>query len=278
MPRELKDTVAALDRGLALLHCFSETQRVLSSTELAHLTGIPRPSVIRLAATLVAHRWLQTEPGGGRYMLGPGAVTLARAFLAGLDVRTVARGPMQQLADRYGASVYLALRDGLELIIVEVCRARSAMLAARLDVGSRVPLPNSALGRAYLGAVDAATRAHLIESLRLARGTDWVALESGLDAALAERERHGWCLSLGDFHRDINSIAVAMVGPRGEVYALTCGGPAFAVTEARLRDVMGPALRELTREVAAAIGGRACVPDATADLVGTGDASIGAAA
>ena len=255
-----RDTVSALDRGLALMQCFSDTRRVLGPTELARLTGIPRPSVIRLAATLVAHRWLQTEPDGERYMLGAGVVALAQVFLAGLDLRAVARGPMQQLADRFGASVYLALRDGLEMVLVEACRARSAMLTARLDVGSRAPLPNSALGRACLAAADPATRAQLVESLRLARGSDWPALEAGLAAALAEHARHGWCTSLGAFHRDINSVAVALVGPRGEVHVFNCGGPAFALPESRLRGEVAPALLQMAGEIAAAVGGRVARP------------------
>ena len=256
-------TVSALDRGLALLQCFSPEQRLLGPSELARLTGIPRPSVTRLAATLVAHRWLQPEPGGERYMLGAGVVSLAQVFLSGLDVRAAARGPMQALAERTGGAVYLAVRDGLEMVLVEACRARSTMLTARLDVGSRVPLPNSALGRAYLGAlgdVDMPTRTQLVDSLRLARGSDWQALEPGLQAALAEHARSGLCLSLGEFHREINSVSAALVGPRGEVMAFNCGGPAFAFDESRLRGEVGGAMLAMVRAIAADIGGRAAVP------------------
>jgi IclR family transcriptional regulator, positive regulator for flagellar biogenesis len=251
-----KDTVSALDRGLALLQCFSVERSELGPTELARLTGIPRPSVSRLAATLVAHRWLREAPGGERYMLGAGPVSLAQVFLAGLDVRAAARAPMQALAERTGGAVYLGVRDGLEIVLVEACRPRSSMLAARLDVGSRVPLPNSALGRAYLGAVDADTCARLLESLRLARGSDWPALEAGLQRALAEREKSGWCLSAGDFHREINSVSVALVDARGEVMSFNCGGAAYSFDEDRLRSEVGPALRQMVQAIATEIGGR----------------------
>ena len=250
-------TVSALDRGLSLLQCFSVEHSELSATELAKLTGIPRPSVSRLAATLIGHRWLRAGPGGDRYMLGAGVVSLAQVFLAGLDVRAAARAPMQALAERTGGSVYLALRDGLEMVLVEACRPRSSMLAARLDVGSRVPLPNSALGRAYLGAVDDATRARVVESLRLARGSDWPALEAGLQRALAERQKTGWCLSAGDFHREINSVSVALTDARGDVMSFNCGGSAFVFTEERLRAEVGPALRAMVEAIAAEIGGKA---------------------
>jgi IclR family transcriptional regulator, positive regulator for flagellar biogenesis len=257
------DTVSALDRGLAVLNCFRDGQRVLGPTDLARLTGIPRPTVTRLAATLISHRWLQPEPGGERYMLGAGVVSLAQNFLAGLDVRAASRGPMQALAEQCGGSVYLAVRDGLEMVLIEACRARSTMLAARLDVGSRVPLPNSALGRAYLGAVDAATRTQLIESLRLGRGSDWPALETGLQRALAQRDSTGYCISAGEFHREINSVSVALTGPAGDVMAFNCGGPAFLFSEERLKNEVAPALILMAVQIAADIGGIAALGKST---------------
>jgi IclR family transcriptional regulator, positive regulator for flagellar biogenesis len=254
------DTVSALERGLALLNCFRDGQRVLSATELARMTAIPRPTVIRLAATLVAHRWLQPEPGGERYLLGAGVVSLAQSFLAGLDVRSVARAPMQALAESTGGSVYLAVRDGLEMVLIEACRPQSTMLSARLDVGSRIPMANSALGRAYLGALDEAARAPLVEALCTQHGNDWPALERGLRTALIDYPHSGLCVSAGEFHREINSVSVALRGPRAEVLTFNCGGPAFLFSEKRLRVETAPALMQMARQIAAGIGGSAVLP------------------
>jgi DNA-binding IclR family transcriptional regulator len=249
------DTVSALERGIAVLRCFDEDRRVLTPTELARVTGIPRPTVTRLAGTLVALGLLKQEHGSERFMLGPGVVSLARVFLAGLDVRAVARPHMQALAEAAGGSVYLAVPDGLEMVLIEACRPRSSMLAARLDVGSRAPIANSALGRAYLGALPPAERQALVESLRLARGSDWSALEPGLVRALQDFRTLGYCLSAGEFHREINSVSVPLVGPRGDVMALNCGSAAFVFTEERLRQEVAPRLMELAHTLAKEIGG-----------------------
>ena len=254
------DTVSALERGVAVLRCFTEDRRTLGPTELARLTGIPRPTVTRLAATLAALGLLKLDAQTDAYALGAGVLTLARAFLAGLDVRAVARPHLQALAEACGGSVYLAVRDGLEMVLIEACRARSSMLSARLDVGSRVPLANGALGRACLSALPPAERQMLVDSLRLARGSDWPALQPGLDRALADAAVHGWCLSLGEFHREINSVSVPLVGPDGEVMALNCGGAAFAFSEARLRQDLGPQLQAAARAIAAEIGGQVPTP------------------
>ena len=252
------DTVSALERGVAVLRCFTETRRSLTSTELSRLTGVPRPTVTRLASTLVTLGLLKQEPEGDRYMLGPGVVSLARVFLAGLDVRAVARPHMQAMAEEAGGSVYLAVPDGLDMVLVEACRPRTTMLAPRLDVGSRAPIANSALGRAYLWALPAQERARVVESLRLARGSDWAALEPGLKRALADGDKLGYCISAGEFHREINSVSVPLVGPNGEVMALNCGTAAFVFTEDHLREVIAPRLLKMAEALAADIGG--CVP------------------
>jgi IclR family transcriptional regulator, positive regulator for flagellar biogenesis len=249
------DTVSALERGIAVLRCFDEDRRVLSPTDLARITGIPRPTVTRLATTLVTLGLMRQERGSERFMLGPGVVSLARVFLAGLDVRATARPHMQALAESAGGSVYLAVRDGLEMVLIEACRPRSSMLSARLDVGSRAPMANSALGRAYLGAVDPAERHALIETLRLARGSDWAGLESGLMRALDDCNKLGYCISAGEFHREINSVSVPLVGPNGDVMALNCGSAAFVFTEEHLRREVAPKLIEMARTLAREIGG-----------------------
>jgi DNA-binding IclR family transcriptional regulator len=250
------DTVSALERGIAVLRCFDEDRRVLTPTELSRLTGIPRPTVTRLAATLVTLGFMKQEHGSERFMLGPGVVSLARVFLAGLDVRAAARPHMQALAEAAGGSVYLAVRDGLEMVLVEACRPRSTMLSARLDVGSRTPMANSALGRAYLSALEPAERSALVESLRLARGSDWGSLEPGLVRALDDCHKLGYCLSAGEFHREINSVSVPLVGPRGEVMALNCGSAAFVFTEEHLRREVAPRLIAMAKVLAKDIGGR----------------------
>lgn len=250
-----RDTVSALERGIAVLRCFSETRRTLTSTELSRLTGVPRPTVTRLASTLVMLGLMKQEPEGDRYMLGPGVVSLARVFLAGLDVRGIARPHMQALAEDAGGSVYLGLPDGLDMVIIEACRPRSTMLAPRLDVGSRAPIANSALGRAYLWGLPQDERARVIESLRLARGSDWAALEGPLKTALDDGDRLGYLMSAGEFHREINSVSVPLVGPNGEVMALNCGTAAFVFTEDHLRTVVAPKLQKMAQALAADLGG-----------------------
>ena len=248
------DIVSALERGISVLRCFSEEQPVLGYSDIARITGIPRPTVNRLVATLQATGMLKPAAADG-FMLGPAVVSLARVFLGSLDVRAVARPKMQAMAEAVGASVYLAVRDGMEMVLIEACRPRSSILSPRLDVGSRAPIPNAALGRAYLSAMDDAQRTQLVDSLRLLRGPEWYKLVSGMEHGIDEARRLGYCLSLGEFHHEINSVSVPLVGPGEEIMALNCGGAAYVFTEERLRQEFAPRLRAIAQDIARDIGG-----------------------
>ncbi len=248
-------TVSALRRGIAVLQCFGDGARTLSNAEISERTRVPKPTVTRLAATLVSLGLMRQDPETERYSLGAGVLSLARMFLSGLDVRMHARPHMARLAESFGGSVYLAVRDGLEMVLIEASRARSSVLTMRLDVGSRLPVAASALGRAYLSALPQPERAQLLEDLQRDSAGEWPRLRAGVEQAMHDAATHGYCASLGELRAEINSIAAPLTLPGGEHVALNCGGPAFAFPEARLRAEIAPRLLAAARAIAGEVGG-----------------------
>jgi DNA-binding IclR family transcriptional regulator len=248
-------TVSALRRGIAVLQCFGDGAHSLSNAEISARTHVPKPTVTRLAATLVSLGLMRQDPDSERYSLGAGVLTLARNFLSGLDVRMHARPHMARLAESFGASSFLAVRDGLDMVLIEASRARSSVLTVRMDVGSRLPILASALGRAYLSALPEAERAMLLEELRRGQEGDWHRLRAGIEQAMHDSATNGYCASLGELRAEVNSLAVPLTLPGGEHVALNCGGPAFAFPEARLRTEVAPRLLAAARAIAAEVGG-----------------------
>jgi IclR family transcriptional regulator, positive regulator for flagellar biogenesis len=248
-------SVSALKRGFAVLRCFEESASPLSNGEIARLTGIPKPTVTRLIATLASLGYVRQAPGTEKYTLGARVITLAQSFLSSLDVRAAARPHMLALAEAIGGWSYLATRNGLEMVLIEACRSRSGVLLSRLVVGSRIPMANSALGRAYLGGLPPRDRSAMVEQIRSESGEHWPKLRTGLRLALREGEAKGYYLSAGEWHRDVHSIAVRLPLPGGEMMALNCGGPAFAFSIRRLRTEAAPRLLDTASIILQEIGG-----------------------
>lgn len=241
------EAVSALVRGFQVLDCFAKARRPLGNGDVAAITGIPKASVARLIGTLQGLGHLRPAAERERYELAPGVMRLAEAFLAGLDLRAVARPHLQALSEATGCSAFLGVRDGAEMLVVEAGRARSAVAVMGADIGTRMALGTSALGRAWLAGVDEATR-HL--ALGAAPGP-------ALKRSLALARQTGHVLSLGEWHPAIVAAAVPLRTPRGEVVSLNCGSPTAVVSAERLQREVLPRLHAMADAIATEIGGAA---------------------
>jgi DNA-binding IclR family transcriptional regulator len=228
--KEDRHFVTALARGLDVLSAFRSRDRMLGNQELARRCGLPKSTISRLTYTLTKHGYLEhADDGSGNagYRLGSAVLALGSAMLARMDMRQVARPLMQELADVSHAMVSLGMRDRLSMIYVENCRSESA-LTLSLDVGSRIPLATTAMGRAYLALCGDAERSDLLERVRELDTQAWPRIRDGVERALAEYRELGCCTSFGEWQKDVNAIAIAFHPPGGRsVMAINCGGPGF---------------------------------------------------
>ena len=187
------EEVTALARGLDVLRRIAAADAPVSNRELTDWTGIPKPTISRITATLVGAGLLLRLPDSERFVLTASVLELSNGFLRNFDIRARARPFLIRLAERTGLSVHLAVRDRLEMVVIDAIRPRSAVLVSRLEVGGRMDLCRTAVGRAYLAVLSEPDRRALIGSLQTASGDDWPAiaggLQRGLDDALAPRLR-----------------------------------------------------------------------------------------
>ncbi len=236
-------TVAALRRGIEILQCFESAAAPLGHAQIARHTGIPKPTVTRLLATLLASGFLRQDRQSDAYVLGPAIVSLAQAFLSSLDMRACARTHLQALAAATDGNVYLAIPDGVEMVVIESARPPLSGLVQRLSVGSRVSMLTSALGRAYLGALPPEERR------RLAGGLGQVAERAARDLG-----SKGYCTSVAELYGDISTAAAPLRGPGGERFSVSCGGPSFTFSAERLRRDVAPRLLAAVRAIGREFG------------------------
>jgi IclR family transcriptional regulator, positive regulator for flagellar biogenesis len=246
--------VSALQRGLDVLACFETQNHAAGHAELARATGIPKPTLSRMLGTLAAAGFLRFDDESEKYSLGPRVVALANAYVNSFDVRALARPLMHELAQQTGASAYLAIASDLDMLIIEVARSQKGMLLTRLDIGSRVPMSTSALGRAYLQHVGADERGPLLGRMALTHGEHWAAIWKNMQASFRKAKRLGYNLSLGEIYPDIHSIATAMTTPTGDTVVLNCGGPSMYMTSQIIEQLVGPALIATAHKLRRAIG------------------------
>ncbi|MBX3587157.1 MAG: IclR family transcriptional regulator [Ramlibacter sp.] len=247
-----KDEVTALARGLALVRLVSDSPTALSNRDLVDATGIPKATVSRLAATLVAAGFLRQLPQSDRFVLGGGVLEMGNAWLRNFDWRSHARPYLQVLANQANAAVHLMVNTGLDQVIIDSLRSKQAVILSRLDVGSRMAVATSAAGRAYLASLEPAAREVLLDEIRAASGDQWADLAPRIEQALKDYERQGFCSSFGEWHPEINALGFTLKGPRGELYAVSCGGPAYLLSPDYMLETVGPLIAPTIKVIASA--------------------------
>ena len=240
---EDRQFVVALARGLEILRCFDADHRLLGTTEIAARTGLPQPTVWRLSHTLQKLGYLVMVPGAEKLRLGPAAVALGGAALAGQESLDLVRPRMQELADRYQSAVALGRRDGDSIVYLLRCQGDSPLLM-NLRVGSRIPLYRSAIGWAYLASAAAGDRDQAQQEAG-APGPE--ALQAFRDAMELYDER-GFVIHCRPQHH-VNTVATAIVVQGNDRYVISCGGPASALPVEFILDEVGPELVKLAAEL-----------------------------
>jgi DNA-binding IclR family transcriptional regulator len=250
-----RDFIASIARAFAILRAFKRGERALGNKEIALRTGLPKSSVARITGTLTKLGYLEFLPAEEKYSLGIGVLALGQRFLSSLDVREVARPLMQELADYSQATVALGVRDAVNMVFVELCHGNQ-LFRLSLEVGERVPPGTTALGRAGYAGLAPAERARVLPAyLAAAKKADWARIREGLDQAVKDYEKHGFCFSLGDWNRNVFAVGVPMHSRGGgKVMAFSCFGPVHEMTRARIITDLGPRLVSLRDRVQGALG------------------------
>lgn len=247
--KEDRHFVTALSRGLEVLACFKSGQKLLGNMEIAQRCHLPKSTVSRLTYTLTKLGYLSYVEEFSKYRLGSATLALGSSMLSNLDIRMIARPLMQELADYSQAMVSLASRDRLSMIYIENARSSSA-LTLSLDVGSRIPLATSAIGRAYLAIASEAERNSVYQDLREAEPKHAAKIIQAIEKSIHEYQELGCACSFGDWQKDVNAIAVPFRPGNGmPIMSINCGGPAFNLSPEFLLEKVRPKLLVLVQRL-----------------------------
>ena len=249
--------VVALSRGLDVLRAFQPNDGLLGNQEIAARTKLPKPTISRLTYTLTKLGYLTPVPRFEKYQLAPSAMALGYAALANLGVRHLSEPFREEVMRETGGAVAVGGRDRLSMIYFGQSR-NGLTLGVQLDVGSRIPIATTAMGRAYIWALPDDERIALLRELREHYGNRWARMREGIERAGEMVERYGFTISAGEWQDDVHAVGVALklndgTGP----YAFNCGAPSFRFTEDRLRSDIGPRLAAMVRNIELALGGTA---------------------
>lgn len=212
-------------RTVAVFEIFAREKRELSNSEMAKLLGVANSSCLDLLHTLHEAGHLIRTAKTRRYYPS-GRMHAATVEIAKNDpIATQAREAVELLTEKSTESSFFAVVDGNAVKIVAT-QPTNRSLRYTLDVGERLELHATALGKALLGALprDEARALASVRGLTRVTGqtiADPDALFADIDVGIAR----GWHESVGEGAENVIGLAVSGRIQGSLVTAISLAGP-----------------------------------------------------
>jgi DNA-binding IclR family transcriptional regulator len=244
-------------RALGVLDAFDTAHPRLTLSEVAERSGTPLTTAHRLLAELAAWGGL-VRRSDGRYEIGRKLWDLGLLAPVDLELRQVASPFLLDVHTATRDTVHLAVREGLRALYVERVSGRESVPVVS-QVGSRLPLHATGVGKVLLAAAPADVVEHVLRSLT--RETRHSVVDPrALIRELAEVRRRGAARTSEEMSLGAASVAVPVTveRPGGPVVAAALGivVPVHRRNPGRLVPVLQVAARGIGRALSSTPGFR----------------------
>lgn len=212
--------IVGLEKGLSVIKCFDEKHQKLTIAEVAKAVGLSRAAARRCLLTLTKLGYAEYD--GKFFRLTVHTMRLGYAYLASTTTPQILQTYVERLSEQTQESCSAAVLDGSDMVYV----ARAAIkriLSINVNVGTRLPVFCTSLGRVLLAGLDPDEAEKLLESSPRQEFTKFTVTSlPALKKQLAQVRADGYCLVEEEFQLGLISLAVPVFNSSGRVVSSIC--------------------------------------------------------
>ncbi|MFO7192083.1 MAG: IclR family transcriptional regulator [Thermocrispum agreste] len=246
--------VQSVDRAIAILELLASAGEA-GITEIAEHLGVHKSTASRLVATLQARELVEQHGERGRFTLGIGVLRFTGALGRQSEIVRVGTPLCEELADKLGESVHIAVLDGAD--VINICEARGpAAVSTQNWIGQRTPPHTSSGGKVLLAAASRAQQDEILSKELEAVAPRTITDPRRLREELERVRRDGYAVAIEEFEPGLHGVAVPVHG-RGDavIAAISASGPAYRMKRKQMREMVAE-LQVAARELSARLGHR----------------------
>jgi IclR family transcriptional regulator, pca regulon regulatory protein len=250
----------SLERGLAILGCFTPKRPVLGIAEIADELGMSRSTTHRYVITLVALGYL--EQGASRkYRLGLRVTDLGMSALNSTGLREHAHPHLEELRQRTSYSTSIGVLDSTDVLLVDRVhsfRRGKNSIELNLHAGSRVPAYCTSIGKLLLANLPESAQRELVAQMTLTKhARNTITSKRALRDELDEIQEAGFAVDDQELAANVCAIAAPVRNDAREtIAAVALAAPSSIISLEELVDALGPHLVSTADRISARLGFR----------------------
>jgi len=217
---------------LELMEYFARRRRPATLAEIADDLGWPRSSTFNLVSTIAEKGWLYVPRARGGYYPTPRWLTLARTVADAEPLPEAVHALAAEIADRTGETTAIGALAGTFVIFLDVIESTQSVRYFA-QIGDRVPVYASSVGRAILAQLSADERRAIYRKIKFEgfSGTTPMSAEV-LESELRAAEERGFHQSSSEYIADLAGVSLSLpIGPRQ--LSIVVAGPTSRCLERR---------------------------------------------
>ncbi len=199
-------------KAFQILKLISNAGRGLGITELSKGLGISKSTVHGIASALEGVGAVIRDPSTKRFSLGLSLFELGRSAYSRVDLKDAARPSMEELVQKTQQSVFLGVRNGRHVTIIDMVESRD-QLKISAPVGAAIPLLAGAIGKVFLALMEEERAREYIESEGLPGYTENTITDPGryLEEVRNVRQ-NGYAIDNEEYMRGVMAVASPVRG------------------------------------------------------------------
>ncbi|MXY34463.1 MAG: IclR family transcriptional regulator [Boseongicola sp. SB0676_bin_33] len=204
---------STLSKGLAILERLTGMKSGIGVSDLSREMGLTKSNTFRLLQTLTALGYVRREPDRS-YAATLKAWQVGRSVVENLNLRTAASPMMLFLSEETKETIYLAVRDGLNVVYIDKIESTKPIRTWN-PIGGAAPIYCVGTGKALLAEDYTLLRDQVVATLE--PFTDRTITDAAaLDKDMAATRLRGYGIDTGEFRPNVLSFGAAIHLPNGE--------------------------------------------------------------
>lgn len=201
----------SVKKAFKILSAISDASQGLGISDLSKKLKIGKSTVHGITAALEEMGILVRDPLYKRYTTGYSLLELCRTAYGKLELRDLARRPMEKLMEKVGETVFLGVLNGDHVTIVDMVESRNEMKITS-PPGTRLPLFAGSTGKVLLSQIERKKLKEMIEKKGPARFTSKTVTDPRQYLREVEKAgKQGYAVDDEEYIQGVRAVAAPLV-------------------------------------------------------------------
>ena len=210
MMKKVVYSAPSVKKAFNILHLIADSSTGLGISDLSKQLKIGKSTVHGITAALEEMGALIRDPLQKKYRVGYTLLELGRKAYAKMDLKDVARKPMERLMEEVGETVFLGVLNGDHVTILDVVESPNEMKITS-PPGTNLPLLVGATGRVLFAQMEKERAKEIVQRMGLVRYTS----KSVVDAKqflkeVAKARESGYAIDDEEYILGVRAIAAPL--------------------------------------------------------------------